>query len=161
MDLGSSICTPKKPACALCPLNEDCVVRARGDQESFPRKAPKKAGTLRRGAAFVVTRGDELLVRSRAEKGLRGGMTEDGRTKLKTPSGTLSTAEAISVVTGGMALATHFGDGRLRAVDVAAGIVGAVVKDPVADRVIWQEYLETVARERDGWKDFYRAAREA
>src|SRR4051794_27847642 len=47
MDLGSSICTPKKPACALCPLNEDCAARARGDQEVFPRKAPKKAGTLR------------------------------------------------------------------------------------------------------------------
>jgi A/G-specific adenine glycosylase len=76
MDLGSSICTPKKPACALCPLNEDCVARARGDQEIFPRKAPKKAGTLRRGAAFIVTRGDELLVRTRAEKGLLGGMTE-------------------------------------------------------------------------------------
>jgi A/G-specific adenine glycosylase len=76
MDLGSSICTPKKPACALCPLNEDCVSRARGDQESFPRKAAKKAGTLRRGAAFVVTRGQELLVRSRPEKGLLGGMTE-------------------------------------------------------------------------------------
>src|SRR5689334_12347180 len=65
MDLGSSICTPKKPACALCPLNEDCVARARGNQETFPRKAPKKAGTLRRGAAFIVTRGDELLVRTR------------------------------------------------------------------------------------------------
>jgi A/G-specific adenine glycosylase len=76
MDLGSSICTPKKPACALCPLNEDCAARLRGDQEIFPRKAPKKAGTLRRGAAFVVTRGDELLVRTRAEKGLLGGMTE-------------------------------------------------------------------------------------
>jgi A/G-specific adenine glycosylase len=76
MDLGSSICTPKKPACALCPLNEDCAARARGDQEVFPRKAPKKAGTLRRGAAFIVTRGDELLVRTRAEKGLLGGMTE-------------------------------------------------------------------------------------
>jgi A/G-specific adenine glycosylase len=76
MDLGSSICTPKKPACALCPLNEDCVARARGDQETFPRKAPKKTGTLRRGAAFIVTRGDELLVRTRAEKGLLGGMTE-------------------------------------------------------------------------------------
>jgi len=76
MDLGSSICTPKKPACALCPLNEDCVARARDDQETFPRKAPKKAGTLRRGAAFIVTRGDELLVRTRAEKGLLGGMTE-------------------------------------------------------------------------------------
>ena len=76
MDLGSSICTPKKPACALCPLNEDCAARARGDQETFPRKAPKKTGTLRRGAAFVVTRGDELLVRTRPEKGLLGGMTE-------------------------------------------------------------------------------------
>jgi A/G-specific adenine glycosylase len=76
MDLGSSICTPKKPACALCPLNEDCVARARGDQEAFPRKAPKKSGALRRGAAFVVTRGDEILVRSRPAKGLLGGMTE-------------------------------------------------------------------------------------
>lgn len=76
MDLGSSICTPKKPACALCPLNEDCAARLRGDQETFPRKAPKKAGTLRRGAAFIVTRGGELLVRARAEKGLLGGMTE-------------------------------------------------------------------------------------
>jgi A/G-specific adenine glycosylase len=76
MDLGSSICTPKKPACALCPLNDDCAARARGDQETFPRKAPKKTGTLRRGAAFVVTRGDELLVRTRPEKGLLGGMTE-------------------------------------------------------------------------------------
>jgi A/G-specific adenine glycosylase len=76
MDLGSSICTPKKPACARCPLNGDCVSRARGDQETFPRKAPKKTGALRRGAAFVVTRGDELLVRTRPEKGLLGGMTE-------------------------------------------------------------------------------------
>jgi A/G-specific adenine glycosylase len=76
MDLGSSICTPKKPACTLCPLNEDCAARARGDQETFPRKAPKKSGTLRRGAAFVITRGSELLVRSRPEKGLLGGMTE-------------------------------------------------------------------------------------
>jgi A/G-specific adenine glycosylase len=76
MDLGSSICTPKKPACALCPLNEDCAARLRGDQETFPRKAPKKSGALRRGAAFVVTRGNELLVRSRSEKGLLGGMTE-------------------------------------------------------------------------------------
>jgi A/G-specific adenine glycosylase len=76
MDLGSSICTPKKPACALCPLNDDCAARARGDQETFPRKAPKKAGTLRQGAAFVVIRGDELLVRTRPEKGLLGGMTE-------------------------------------------------------------------------------------
>ena len=76
MDLGASICTPKKPACALCPLNEDCAARALATQESFPRKLAKKTGELRRGAAFVVTRGDELLVRTRPEKGLLGGMTE-------------------------------------------------------------------------------------
>ena len=76
MDLGASICTPKRPACSLCPLSDACAARQRGDQESFPRKAPKKSGELRRGAAFVVTRGDELLVRSRPEKGLLGGMTE-------------------------------------------------------------------------------------
>ncbi|MCP1842066.1 A/G-specific adenine glycosylase [Bradyrhizobium sp. USDA 4524] len=76
MDLGATICTPKKPACALCPLNDDCAARTRGDQETFPRKAPKKSGILRRGAAFVVTRGGELLVRSRPEKGLLGSMTE-------------------------------------------------------------------------------------
>ena len=76
MDLGASICTPKKPACALCPLNDECAARVRGDQETFPRKAPKKTRALRRGAAFVVTRGDDLLVRTRPEKGLLGGMTE-------------------------------------------------------------------------------------
>src|SRR5580692_8262909 len=76
MDLGSSICTPKKPACALCPLNDGCAARSRGDQETYPRKAAKKTGALRRGAAFVVTRGDELLVRTRVEKGLLGGMIE-------------------------------------------------------------------------------------
>jgi A/G-specific adenine glycosylase len=76
MDLGSSICTPKKPACVLCPLNDDCAARGRGDQEAYPRKLAKKTGALRRGAAFVVTRGDQLLVRSRPDKGLLGGMTE-------------------------------------------------------------------------------------
>ncbi|MBQ0828599.1 ATP-binding protein [Streptomyces tagetis] len=91
---------------------------------------------------------------------LRDGVTSDGRTRLKSPSGTLSTAEAISVVTGGLALAAHFGDGVLRAGDIAAGLLGAVVRDPAADRVVWQEYLETVVRERDDWHDFYRACRE-
>ncbi len=91
---------------------------------------------------------------------LRSGVTTDGRTKLKSPSGTLSTAEAISVVTGGLALSAHFGDGVLRSSDVAAGILGSVVKDPVSDRVVWNEYLEAVVRERGDWSDFYRACRE-
>jgi hypothetical protein len=92
---------------------------------------------------------------------LRTGLTEDGRTKLKSPTGTLSTAEAISVITNGIALATHFGDGTLHPSDVATGIVGAVVKDPGSDEVVWREYLETVVRERPEWRDFYRAARDA
>ncbi len=91
---------------------------------------------------------------------LRQGVTEDGRAKVKSPSGTLSTAEAISVVTSGLALAAHFGDGVLRPADIAGGITGAVVQDPVSDRVVWQEYLETVVRERDDWSDFYRACRD-
>ena len=91
---------------------------------------------------------------------LRDGKTTDGKTKLKTPSGTLSTAEAISVVNGGLALAAHFGDGQMQSNDVAAGLLGAVVKDPVQDQVVWLEYLETVVKERDGWTDLYRACRD-
>ena len=92
---------------------------------------------------------------------LRSGLTEDGRTKLKSPTGTLSPAEAISVITNGLALAAHFGDGHLHPGDVASGIVGAVIKDPQSDAVVWREYLETVVRERPDWRDFYRAARDA
>ena len=92
---------------------------------------------------------------------LRSGVTADGRTSLKVPSGTLSTAEAISVVTSGLSLAAHFGDGTLSSADVAGGVVGAVVRDPVHDGIAWREYLEGVVAERDGWKDFYRACREA
>jgi MoxR-like ATPase len=91
---------------------------------------------------------------------LRSGLTADGRTRVKQPSGTLSTAEAISVITHGAAMSAHFGDGVLRPSDTAAGILGAVVKDPVADAVVWTEYLEAVVRERKDWADFYRACRE-
>lgn len=91
---------------------------------------------------------------------LRRGQTEDGKTKVKSPSGTLSTAEAISVLTNGMALASHFGDGTLRPHDVASGITGAIVQDPIQDAVIWREYLDTVVKERADWKDLYRACRE-
>ena len=90
---------------------------------------------------------------------LRNGVTADQRTSLKVPTATLSTAEAISVVTNGLALAAHFGDGTLGPADVAGGVVGAVVSDPVRDAVAWREYLETVVRDRDGWGDFYDACR--
>lgn len=91
---------------------------------------------------------------------LRSGQTEDGKSKLKSPSASLSTAEAISVINQGLSLAAHFGDGSMRAADLAAGLCGAVIKDPVQDRLVWQEYLETVVKERDGWKDLYRACRD-
>jgi hypothetical protein len=91
---------------------------------------------------------------------LREGVTGDGKTKLKIPSASMSTAEAISVVTHGLSLAAHFGDGVLRGADLAAGMVGAIVKDPLQDRVAMLEYLETVVKERDGWKDLYRACRD-
>jgi MoxR-like ATPase len=91
---------------------------------------------------------------------LRAGVTQDGKTRLKSPSGTLSTAEAIAVLNHGQALAAHFGDGRLRAADLAAGLIGAVVKDPSHDPAVWKEYLETVVREREGWRDLYRACKE-
>jgi A/G-specific adenine glycosylase len=77
MDLGATICTPKKPACSLCPWNDVCAARKRGDQETFPRKAPKREGALRRGAAFVVIREDgRILLQRRPAKGLLGGMSE-------------------------------------------------------------------------------------
>ena len=91
---------------------------------------------------------------------LRSGQTLDRRTTIKSPTSTLSTAEAISVMTNGVALAAHFGDGRVSAGDVAAGLVGAVIKDPVQDRIVWQEYLDTVVKDRDDWADLYRACRE-
>ena len=91
---------------------------------------------------------------------LREGATMDGREKLKSPSGTLSTAEAISVINSGISLALHFGDGEVKTQDIASSLIGAVVKDPVQDAVVWREYLETVAKERSGWSDLYRACRE-
>ncbi len=77
MDLGATICTPRRPACALCPWMAPCLARAVGLQETYPRKRPKREGVLRRGAAFVALRGDgTVLLRTRPPKGLLGGMAE-------------------------------------------------------------------------------------
>jgi len=91
---------------------------------------------------------------------LRDGKTLNGKTKLKSPSGSLSTAEAISVGVSAWASAAHFGDGEMTAESLAPNLVGAVVKDPVQDTVALQEYLESVVRTRDGWSDLYSAIRE-
>ena len=77
MDLGATLCTPKKPACALCPWNASCAAYARGEAELFPYRLPKREGKLRRGAAFVARRADDcVLLRTRPARGLLGGMTE-------------------------------------------------------------------------------------
>ena len=90
---------------------------------------------------------------------LRAGVTEGGDTSLKVPSGTLSTAEVISVITNGLSLAAHFGNGNLSSDDIAAGVVGAVVRDPAHDGVVWREYLEAVVANRPDWDEFYHSCR--
>jgi A/G-specific adenine glycosylase len=77
MDLGATICTPRKPACALCPWRGPCAARAEGDQETYPRKALKRTGETRFGVAFVALRADgAVLLRTRPPKGLLGSMAE-------------------------------------------------------------------------------------
>jgi MoxR-like ATPase len=90
---------------------------------------------------------------------LRSGKTEDNKQKLKSPSSTLSTAEAISVINNGQALAAHFGDGKLGAKDIAASLTGAIIKDSNTDKKVWEEYLETVVKNRKDWRDLYEACK--
>ena len=77
MDLGATICSPKRPKCMICPVRDDCAALAAGDPELFPVKAPKRERPLRRGAAFVAVRADgAVLLRKRPETGMLGGMAE-------------------------------------------------------------------------------------
>lgn len=92
---------------------------------------------------------------------LRMGQTLDGKAKLKTPSGVLSTAEAISVLANSMALAGNFGSGEVSPHDLAAGLQGSVVKDEDKDRIVWQEYLSNVLKKRGAeWRPLFTACSE-
>ena len=92
---------------------------------------------------------------------LRSGATLDGKQKLKSTGGGLSTAEAISLLANSMALAGSFGTGTVTPEDLAAALQGAVVKDEEKDRLAWKEYLENVMKKRgSGWLPLYRACRE-
>ncbi|MDM8543848.1 AAA family ATPase [Desulfococcaceae bacterium HSG9] len=92
---------------------------------------------------------------------LRSGATLDGKNKVKTPSGVLSTAEAISLITNSMALAGNFGSGKVDESDLAAGLQGAVVKDDDKDGLVWEEYLSNIMKKRGaGWRKLYNACRE-
>jgi A/G-specific adenine glycosylase len=119
MDLGATICTPKKPACAFCPWHESCQARARGDAETYPRRMPKREGALRRGAAFVARRPDGyVLVRTRPPRGLLGGMTEVPTTEWSKDfdeSSSLSDApRLLSPLPGGERSASGKGASRVR-----------------------------------------------
>lgn len=92
---------------------------------------------------------------------LRKGQTTDGKQKIKPPSGVLSTAEAISLLGSGMALAGHFGDGKVSERDIAAGLHGAVVKEDQKDAACWTEYLENIVKKRGKeWEPLYKACKE-
>lgn len=92
---------------------------------------------------------------------LRAGETLDGKNKLKSPSGVLSTAEAISLLANSMALSTHFGSGSISAEDLAAGLQGSVVKDEDKDHTVWSEYLKNVMKKRGAdWRPLFKACSE-
>lgn len=73
MDLGATICTPRSPACGICPLIEDCAARAQGIAAELPRKAPKKPKPQRQGQVWIGFSHDAVLVETRPDKGLLGG----------------------------------------------------------------------------------------
>lgn len=92
---------------------------------------------------------------------LRAGATLDGKLKVKTTSGVLSSAEAISLLANSMALAASFGDGKIRAADVAAGLQGAIVKDEAKDGVAWKDYLENILKKKGlAYYELYHACME-
>ncbi len=88
---------------------------------------------------------------------LRSGATADGKVTLKTPTGSLSTAEAIATMVGGLSQAAWFDGGALSPEGLAPNLVGAIVKDPVQDKAVLEEYLETVLKKRSGYASYYKA----
>ena len=147
MDLGATICTPKNPACALCPFMGTCVARRRGDPETFPRKAKKREGRLRRGAAFVALRADgHLLVRTRPANGLLGGMTEVPTTAFLADfdeAGALGEAPRFTVRREGA------GNARWRRL---AGVVTHVFTHFPLELVVYRMQVPQAARAPDGMR---------
>lgn len=125
------------------------IVRSRVTKLGMTLEAPKQPPPLEEIRRLVT------IFRE-----LRSGRSADGRARIKSPSSTLSPAEAISVINSGQAMATYFGDGKIQAKDLAASLTGAIVKDPAQDQGIWQEYLETVVKGRKEWLDLYEACSE-
>ena len=92
---------------------------------------------------------------------LRSGMTLDRKNKIKSPTGVMSTAEAISLLTNSMALAGSFGNGEVQDEDIAAGLQGAIVKNEEKDGLVWKEYLNNVMKRKgEEWRQLYKSCSE-
>ncbi|MDR1426439.1 MAG: AAA family ATPase [Bifidobacteriaceae bacterium] len=123
----------------------------------------RRVRELATGLDLPVPRGVEEQIKAvlTVFRELRSGATEDNKVTLKTPSGTLSTAEAIGTLVGGLSHAAWFADGQLGAEQLAASMVGAIVKDPVQDKAVLEEYLETVLKKRNAYSQYYGALNDA
>jgi MoxR-like ATPase len=117
----------------------------------------RRVGELAEDLALPVPRGVAEQIRQVLTifRELRSGATQDNKTTLKTPSGSLSTAEAIGTLVGGLSHAAWFSGGQLGARELAAPMVGAIVKDPVQDKAVLEEYLETVLKKRRAYASYY------
>ncbi|GLQ77780.1 ATPase [Mesorhizobium huakuii] len=119
----------------------------------------KRVGEMAGGLDLPVPKnvGEEIARVLTIFRELRSGATSDGKVTLKTPSGSLSTAEAIATMVGGLSQAAWFDSGKLGAEGLAASLVGAIVKDPVQDKLVLEEYLETVLKKRPDYAGYYAA----
>jgi A/G-specific adenine glycosylase len=96
-DLGATICTPRNPACALCPWRDPCLARAGGVADRLPAKVPKAAKPERHGVAFLLRdRDNALLLQRRPPEGLLGGMTEPPGTPWRSEPWTDAEADALA-----------------------------------------------------------------
>lgn len=133
------------------------------DIEEEVRIVSKRVGEMAGGLDLPVPKnvGEEIARVLTIFRELRSGSTADGKVTLKTPTSSLSTAEAIATVIGGLSQAAWFDDGRLSAAGVAPSMVGAIIKDPVQDKAVLEEYLETVLKKRPEFAAYYTALNDA
>lgn len=118
------------------------------------KRVAEISGNYRLKASLPTNEAIEKIVTIFRE--LRKGATLDEKQKLKSPSGVISTAEAISLITNSMALAGSFGSGVVTDEDLASGLQGAIVKDEEKDKLVWKEYLENVMKKRGAsWRELY------
>ena len=139
------------------------VLPAPGDLKTEMDIVTQRVGQLSGSLGLQAKMPDQDIVEQVVTifRELRCGVKLDKSQKHKTTCGVLSTAEAISLLANGMALAASFGDGVIRDGDLAAALQGAVVKDEEKDAVAWKEYLENVMKKRGAkLRALYQACKE-